>query len=181
MARYGRDFGESRGGQWNRGQRDRYRGGEYGWDQAGGDDSAFGYGARPRGESFGRGYGDQDFERGRFDRGRFGGGYGGKGFGRGDYGGGYGGRDYQENRFGGYGSSREGGRGGGFKDRDRWGGGYAGGGGGRQRPMGGGMYGRGQPQREQYDRDLGDRLREGWNDLRRGFRENFGGGYDRRW
>jgi hypothetical protein len=31
-----------------------------------------------------------------------------------------------------------------------------------------------------YDRDLGDRLREGWNDFRRGVRRTFSG-YDRGW
>jgi hypothetical protein len=30
-----------------------------------------------------------------------------------------------------------------------------------------------------YDRDFGDRLQEGWNDLKRGARRAFGGGYDR--
>lgn len=32
-----------------------------------------------------------------------------------------------------------------------------------------------------YDRDFGDRVREGWNDLRRGVRRTFRGGYDRGW
>lgn len=30
-----------------------------------------------------------------------------------------------------------------------------------------------------YDRDLGDRVREGWHDLKRGVQRAFGGGYDR--
>lgn len=29
-----------------------------------------------------------------------------------------------------------------------------------------------------YDRDLGDRMREGWHDLKRGVQRAFGGGYD---
>jgi hypothetical protein len=30
-----------------------------------------------------------------------------------------------------------------------------------------------------YDRDLGDRLQQGWSDLKRGARRAFGGAYDR--
>lgn len=36
--------------------------------------------------------------------------------------------------------------------------------------------------RHEYDRDLGDQLREGWRDFKRGMRRAFGGGgYDTRW
>lgn len=64
--------------------------------------------------------------------------------------------------------------------------GYYGGG------YGGGMYGRGGTYRgwgggarggwaRDYDRDFGDRIREGWNDFRQGVRRTFRGGYDRGW
>lgn len=31
---------------------------------------------------------------------------------------------------------------------------------------------------QEYDRDMGDQLREGWHDLKRGVKRAFGGGYD---
>jgi CspA family cold shock protein len=101
----------------------------------------------------------------------FGGGYG-TGFGnRGYRGGGYGmNRGYDMNQGYGYGAGR----------------GYYG------SPYGGGAYGQGSNYRGWgagrqggwtgggYDRHLGDRLREGWSDFRRGVRRTFSG-YDRGW
>ena len=34
---------------------------------------------------------------------------------------------------------------------------------------------------QEYDQDFGGRVREGWEDLKRGMRRTFGGDYDRGW
>lgn len=71
----------------------------------------------------------------------------------------------------------------------RHGGGWSGGpndrmGGARGRAMGGRERMTFGPRHEhEYDRDMGDQLREGWRELKRGVRNAFGGsgGYDRGW
>lgn len=154
MARYGREFG-----RWNR---------NFDPDYSGSDRGNWG------GEFYGGGgYGEPE------NRHFFGGG------GYGGYGGGY---------SSGGGGGAYGGGGGAYRPSHRYDfdqgfsrspGGFRGG------PAGGGMYGGSQRHRgwgmgaeggrmNEYDRDFGDRLREGWADLRQGFRRNFGG-YDRGW
>lgn len=94
-------------------------------------------------------------------------GFGGRGY-RGDWGGGW------DREYGGHGAW-----GGEFgRHQGTWGGGL-----GR-----GGMYGRGGYGHDYgrgewggHDRDVGDTLREGWRNLRRGVRRAFGGRYDRMW
>lgn len=132
---------------------------------------------------YGRDFGNwdrpYDLDYGRYTgQGNWGGGYYGGGMeggqaNRGSYGG----------RFGEYGTNR----GYDFNQGYTPGRGYRGGGFG-----GGGMYGRGGTYRgwgggtqggwgRDYDRDFGDRVREGWNDFRQGVRRTFRGGYDRGW
>jgi hypothetical protein len=88
----------------------------------------------------------------------------------------------------------EGGWGGGYNPRDTgWSGGsYYGGDRGwsgrgyQDEGLGGRFAGRRRPHherttfgpRDEYDHDMGDQLREGWRDLKRGVRRAFGGGYD---
>lgn len=78
---------------------------------------------------------------------------------RNEYGGGYRGQQGGAGRWGGYSDQGLGGRYNGFGGRERM------------------TFG----PREEYDRDLGDQLREGWHDLKRGVRRAFGGGYDAGW
>ncbi|MEW5927494.1 MAG: hypothetical protein AB1941_08415 [Gemmatimonadota bacterium] len=136
------------------------------------------------------GWGGGDRNRG-YDAGYGGGGYGGGGraFGASRGAGGYDpdmGRDWNRGGMQGGGWNR-----GGYADEGSWGDRY---GGVRDRygnrlGQGGGMYGRGGAYRGYgetgwtggYDRDFGDRVREGWNDLTRGVRRAFRGGNDRGW
>jgi hypothetical protein len=171
MARYGRDFDRddafdrSRGGYWgDRSWTDRY-------------DRNFGRGENRFG-GYGRGYMEDDFSRGGF-RGSRDVGMGGYGRGRGREGMGYGGMGPGQ-----FGMRGDKGWARGYADDDRWSG-----------QMHGGLSYRGRGDRgrydrmyhsggwrDAYDRDLGDRMREGWNDFKREMRRTFGGDrYDRRW
>lgn len=156
MARYGRDFDDL--GGWRGGGFDRDRGdwGRGDWNRGLGNR---GFGDRGMlGGGLNRGRWGRDYDE-DFDRGYTSGGFGGM-EGGGYYSRGYG-RDYTGMR-GGFGMDR---------DLDR---GYMGRGGlGRHRDYDVDFHGGG--------RDLGDRLREGWHDLRRGAQRIFHRGYDRNW
>lgn len=181
MARYGNDFNRNRDYGWNRGG---WSGRSWGNDY----DTDFNRGRyAQRGGRFGRSYGSEPLETGSYGEGggfREGGfGSRGRGFGRTDF------DEYDEGRFGGYGArdnrwSR------GYGNQDRWGADFGRGYGRtdfREGGMyGGGMYGRGTGEidrsdwRGGYDRDMGDRLRSGWNAMKRRVRRNLGG-YDGGW
>lgn len=152
---------------------------------------------RMRGERYGRdfrGY-DGDFNRGHFARsgGRFGRGPGSDYMAGDRPRGGYG-RRYDEGEPGWTGYRADSGQGYGRRDFR---------GGGARRPLEGfgrpweGMRASDHPtgydtrdprgrghyesssRRDEYDRDFGDQVREGWRGLRRGMRDAFRGGYDR--
>lgn len=189
MARYDRGFDEYRGyrrdlgGQWNQGgswqgydsdfNRGRFQqqGGRFG-------SGTTGYGRTGQGRGQ---YGGRGFAR-RYDEQSYG---GAGGYDRGNYGR----TDFGTERYGGLWGG-EGGSGHlGYSGDDPWGMGPATGrfGRGRESMWDRGMGGRygedrfhGRGWNQEYDRDFGGRVREGWEDLKRGMRRTFGGGYDRR-
>lgn len=161
MARYGNDFGGGRGFGPGRGRQDfrtgydaGYRGtsGGYGRDFHRGD---FGREERNRG-GFGPGhYSQTDFGPSNFGRPD----YEEPGYGRGYRGAGGGQGGYSQGRY------EQGGYNQGMYGRPTGARGYS----DREWPSG-------------YDRDFGDRIREGWDDFKHGVRRTFGGGgYDRSW
>jgi hypothetical protein len=127
------------------------------------DNQEFGYRNREMGGNFGGG----NFGGGSFDRGNFGGGNFDRNnnFDRGSRrGGSFGGNNFGGNNFGGSGYGR---------------GNYMGGGSGYNREhQDFDRHRMGERWNQGYDRDFGDRIQEGWEGLKRGFRRTFGGDYD---
>lgn len=176
MARYGNDFGGGRGFGPGRGRQEFRPGYDAGYRGARG--------------GYGRDFHQGDSGREELNRGGFGPGH----YSQTDFGpSNFGRPDYEDAGYG-QGSARgDFGRGqGDFRDWSHGAGpnegyhGVRGGQGGYNR----GMYGRstsarGYSGREWptgYDRDFGDRIREGWGDFKHGVRRTFGGGgYDRNW